>query len=96
MKNFDNDAFLADIVGICWEQRLTETDDDDVLVAHWSSLFSAIIDRHAPQGSCLIPLLFLIYIIDLPKAVICSTVSMHADGTSLCLKSEDVFNLEGL
>ena len=51
MKNFDKDAFLANVAGICWEQGLTETDDEDVLVAHWSSLFSAIIDRHAPLKS---------------------------------------------
>ena len=51
MKNFDKDAFLADVTGICWEQGLNETDDVDILVAHWSSLFSSIIDNHAPLKS---------------------------------------------
>ena len=27
MKNFNDEAFLADVSGICWEQMLTETDE---------------------------------------------------------------------
>ena len=48
MKNFDKDAFLADVAGICWERGFDETDDGNVLVTQWSTLFSLIIDKHAP------------------------------------------------
>ena len=48
MKNFDKEAFLADVSGICWEQMFSETDDINALVNYWSSLFSLIIDKHAP------------------------------------------------
>ena len=48
MKNFNEDAFLADVSGICWELLLTETDDIKTLVNNWSNLFSLIIDKHAP------------------------------------------------
>ena len=44
MKNFNEDAFLADVSGICWELLLTETDDINTLVNNWSNLFSLIID----------------------------------------------------
>ena len=43
-----------------------------------------------PQGSCLGPLLFLVYTNDLPRAIKNSTTSMYADDTSLCFQSKDL------
>ena len=43
MKHFDEEAFLADVSGMCWEQMLTETDDINLLVSYWSEMFSLII-----------------------------------------------------
>ena len=42
-----------------------------------------------------VPLLFLIYINDLPQAVKNSTVSMYADDTSLCYQSSAINVLNG-
>ena len=46
-----------------------------------------------PQGSCLIPLLLLAYINDLPCVVKNSKVSMYADGTSIYHSSKDITQL---
>ena len=43
-----------------------------------------------PQGSCLGPLLFLLYINDLSHALNASLVSMYADDTSLCFEPKDL------
>ena len=48
MKHFNEEAFLADVSGICWEQMLTETDDINLLINYWSKMFSLIIEKHAP------------------------------------------------
>ena len=48
MKNFNEEAFLADVCGIYWEQILTETDDINLLVNFWCEMFSLIIGKHAP------------------------------------------------
>ena len=51
------------------------------------------IEVGVPQGSCLGPLLFLIYVNYLPQAVQDSTVSMYAEDTSLCYQSHHLTRL---
>ena len=48
MKSFNQEAFLADVAGICWEKVLSKSNDINVMNREWSSVFSAIIEKHAP------------------------------------------------
>ena len=51
------------------------------------------IDIGIPQGSCLGPLLLILYINDLPQAIKQSTISLYADDTSLCYQSSNMTQL---
>ena len=48
MIDFNEEAYLADVPGMCGEQMLKETDDINALVNNWSNLLSLVIDKHAP------------------------------------------------
>ena len=48
MKRVNEQAFIADVTSICWEQILHNTHGINSMVREWSSIFSAIIDKHAP------------------------------------------------
>ena len=51
------------------------------------------INKGLPHGSCLGPLLFLLYINDLPQAIQNSKVAVYADDTSLSYRSDNVHQL---
>ena len=48
MKKFKDEEFLSDVSSICWERVFQQTDDINTLVNDWSTLFSLIIEKHAP------------------------------------------------
>ena len=48
MKRFYEQALLANVSSICWEQIVHNADDINTMVREWSSIFSAIIEKRAP------------------------------------------------
>ena len=48
MKRFSEIDFLDDVAKVPWEQVVQSSNDINELVIKWSSLFSSLIDKHAP------------------------------------------------
>ena len=48
MKNFSEEAFLQDVATINWQDILGTSDDVNKLVERFSTLFSLMIEKHAP------------------------------------------------
>ena len=48
MKRFNEQAFIGGVTSFCWKQIVHNTDDINSMVWEWSSIFSAIIEKHAP------------------------------------------------
>ena len=49
MKNFNEQAFLADVASICWDQIASQCTEIDLVVQEWSNAFSSIIEKHDPM-----------------------------------------------
>ncbi len=48
MKNFDQNKFVNDLLEVDWKGIVQNTDDIDVVVNNWTSIFSLILEKHAP------------------------------------------------
>ena len=48
MKNCNEGSFLADISHFYWDELVNRTDETNKIVNDWSSMFSAVIEKHAP------------------------------------------------
>ena len=48
MKNFDQTRFVNDLQEVDWKGIVQNTDDKDVVINNWTSIFSLILEKHAP------------------------------------------------
>ena len=48
LKNFNETEFLNDLLSVDWKGIVSNTDDINTIVKHWSRLFSLILEKHAP------------------------------------------------
>ena len=49
LKNFDKTAFLSDLSQVNWEEIIANASNSDDAVRSWTTIFSPILDKHAPN-----------------------------------------------
>ena len=49
MNKFNEQAFLADVASIFWDQIASQCTEIDLVEQEWSNAFSSIIEKHAPM-----------------------------------------------
>jgi hypothetical protein len=87
----------VDGIALCWmtsylenrHQRVEIKSDRGVGMSSWVRCGQGV-----PQGSMLGPLLFLLYVNDLPHALQPFHITLYADDTSLLLRNEKLLDLE--
>ena len=48
MKNFSKSEFLHDLQKIDWKGIVTHTDDVNIIVEQWTTMFSLVLEKHTP------------------------------------------------